>query len=175
MKKYLVALGLLLSSTLSSSANPVIITGFDPGGSIGTYMNYYERWYKSGEKLIIDGVCISACTIFLGYVGENETDRVCITSRGLLGLHQASSGETSDPILTMAMVRLIYPQWVQKWIQKIGGLKPEVTFMTPEDMKGHISLCPGSSYPTVPLKDLIAPAEEPQIDIKTIQRGKTGE
>jgi hypothetical protein len=173
MKKYLVALGLLLSSTLPSFSSDVVIGDFDPGGSIGTYMMYYERWYKSGNKLVIDGTCISACTIFLRYVGEQETNRVCITSRGLLGFHQASNGENSDPILTQAMVRLMYPQWVQEWIKSKGGLKPEVTFMSPEEMKGHIPLCDGESYPTVPLENLIAKPEQPQIDIKTIERGKS--
>ena len=40
----------------------------DAGGRIGTYVDKYQGVRSSGEMVIIDGFCASACTIVLGTV-----------------------------------------------------------------------------------------------------------
>jgi hypothetical protein len=165
---------LLIASTIPSFSDTVTIRDIDPGGDISTYARWYQRWNESGDKLVIDGVCISACTLFLEYVGEKLSDRVCVTSRSLIGLHQASLDGRSDGVFTTIMVKLVYPQWVQKWIVDNGGLTPEIKLMTPEDMKGHVPLCPGETYSNIPNDKLIAKPEKPKVDVKTFEDGKRG-
>ncbi len=48
----------------------------DAGGRIETYVGKYQGVRSSGERVIIDGSCVSACTIVLGTVPH---DRICVT------------------------------------------------------------------------------------------------
>ena len=41
---------------------------------------------ESGERVIIDGPCLSACTLVLGVVPK---DRICVTPRAVFGFHAA--------------------------------------------------------------------------------------
>jgi hypothetical protein len=54
----------------------------DRGGQIGRY----DAIRASGETVIIDGLCLSACAMVLVAVSR---DQICVTSRANLGLHAA--------------------------------------------------------------------------------------
>jgi hypothetical protein len=173
VKKFLLACLLLVSTP--ALAYDIRISELDPGGNIGTYHVMYARWAESKDKLVIDAPCISACTIFLRYIGEAETDRVCITERGTLGLHQASTPDGGhDPVLTTMLVRAWYPKWVQKWIVGVGGLAGKIKIMYPEDTKGYIPLCSGSSYSDVDPDGLIEKEDEKKPEVSERPNPKDG-
>ena len=129
----------------------------DPGGSVSTFIQKWQEVAASGEKVVIDAPCMSACTFFLGLV---PLDRVCVTPRASLGLHQMSAGDAPDPVMSAAFYRWLYPVWAQQWIKDHGGLKADVIFMYPEDLKGHIKLCPGYEYDPVSPDELINHGKE---------------
>src|SRR5207248_7260526 len=79
-----VAALLLLPGVGASQA--VVRIADDRGGRIGTYVDRYQGLRTSGETVIIDGLCASACTIVLGAVPH---DRICVTSHANLGFHAA--------------------------------------------------------------------------------------
>jgi hypothetical protein len=58
----------------------------DYGGFIHQYKLKYAAIRDRGERVIIDGVCNSACTLVLGIVPLN---RICGTPRASLGFHTA--------------------------------------------------------------------------------------
>src|SRR5262252_3688363 len=58
----------------------------DYGGSVERYKAEYAAIRDRGERVIIDGVCNSACTLVLGIVPLN---RICVTPRASLGFHTA--------------------------------------------------------------------------------------
>ena len=58
----------------------------DSGGRIGSYLNRYEALRKSGQRVVIDGTCASACTLLLGLIPH---DRICVTPRAVLAFHAA--------------------------------------------------------------------------------------
>jgi hypothetical protein len=58
----------------------------DYGGFIDQYKRKYAAIRDSGERVIIDCVCNSFCTLVLGIVPLN---RICATPRGSLGFHTA--------------------------------------------------------------------------------------
>lgn len=149
MRKLLFALFILFSTPAFAT---VTISTPDPGGSVGTYMEYWKRVADSGQNVVIDAPCMSACTFFLGYV---PLDRVCVTPRASLGVHQISRGDIPDPVMSASFYRWLYPEWVQQWIKDHGGLQEEVIFMYPEDLKDHIKLCEGYQYDTVSPNELI--------------------
>ncbi len=79
----LLAAVLLLAGVASSQA--VVRIADDRGGRIGTYVDKYQGLRTSGETVIIDGLCASACTIILGAVSH---DKICVTSHATLGFPQ---------------------------------------------------------------------------------------
>ena len=58
----------------------------DHGGMVDEYKAKYALIRDRGERIIIDGICNSACTLLLGIV---PLDRVCVTPRASLGFHMA--------------------------------------------------------------------------------------
>ena len=59
-----------------------------PGGQVGPFLDLFERVRDSGERVVIDGPCLSACTLVLSMVPQN---RICVTRRAILGFHAARS------------------------------------------------------------------------------------
>ena len=80
----LLAAVVLLAGVGASQA--VVRIADDRGGRIGTYVDRYQDLRSSGETVIIDGLCASACTIILGAVAH---DKICVTSQANLGFHAA--------------------------------------------------------------------------------------
>src|SRR6266699_1272823 len=57
-----------------------------PGGQVGPFLDLFDRVRSSGERVVIDGPCLSACTLVLSTVPNN---RICVTPRAILGFHAA--------------------------------------------------------------------------------------
>lgn len=101
----------------------------DHGGRVDAYKTRYANLRDAGERVIIDGVCNSACTLVLGIVPLN---RVCVTPRASLGFHAAyidkgwtfgrhvTSYSGTDDLLSY------YPDSVKDWIARKGGLTPKM-------------------------------------------------
>ena len=92
----LLAAILLLTGVGTSHA--VVRIADDRGGRIGAYVEKYRGLRSSGESVIIDGLCASACTIVLGAVSH---EKICVTSRATLGLASKLCGSALG-LLSMA-------------------------------------------------------------------------
>ncbi|MGN6287068.1 MAG: hypothetical protein ACTHM2_18120 [Afipia sp.] len=101
----------------------------DHGGYVEQYKEKYERIRRRGERVIIDGICNSACTLVFGIVPPSK---ICATPRASLGFHQAyydkaytfgikvtTSAGTSD-------LMSYYTPAIKSWIARHGGLTPEM-------------------------------------------------
>src|ERR1700741_4091161 len=113
------AVATALSASFASAA--VRITG-DPGGQIGPYLEQLMALRQSGQQVIIDGPCLSACTLVLGVIPR---ERICVTSRARLGFHAAwhpddAGREATDQDGT-GLLMSVYPQQVREWINRHGG------------------------------------------------------
>jgi hypothetical protein len=123
---------------------PLIINGFDPGGEVGTYLLFWDRINLTGVPVVIDGACVSACTFVLG---EVPPDRICVTPRASLGVHQArvNDSDVGDPGVTALLQTTFYPAWLQKWIAEWeaanGKLTLQVVYIGYEDLKKHYRTC----------------------------------
>src|ERR1043165_2179958 len=124
----LLAVVLLLSGVGASQA--VVRIADDRGGRIGTYVDKYQGLRSSGEYVIIDGLCASACTIVLGALPH---DKICVTSHANLGFHAAwdfgSNGRAITNPEATQMLYSMYPSEVRRWIAKRGGLTPRMIFL----------------------------------------------
>src|SRR6266513_4536666 len=92
------------------ASDAAVRIGQDRGGRIGTYVDKYQGLRTSGEMVIIDGLCASACTIILGAVAH---DKICVTSHATLGFHAAWDFGTNGRAITNAeatqMLYSMYP------------------------------------------------------------------
>ena len=68
------------------SAFATVRVNDDRGGQIGEYLAKYQALRVSGEQVVIDGICASACTMLLGAIRRN---RMCVTPRAVLEFHAA--------------------------------------------------------------------------------------
>src|SRR3974390_3638244 len=59
-----------------------------PGGQVGPFLDLFEQVRNSGERVVIDGPCLSACTLVLSMV---PSTRICVTRRAVFGFHAAGS------------------------------------------------------------------------------------
>lgn len=128
MRITLLSLLLLLVAAATPVRAELHITR-DHGGYVEEYKAKYKRVRDKGERVIIDGICNSACTLVLGIVPMNK---ICVTPRASLGFHQAyydkaftfgikvtSAAGTSD-------LMSYYPDTVKDWIRRNGGLTTDM-------------------------------------------------
>jgi hypothetical protein len=132
---------ILLALNVSEASSAVRIAN-DRGGQIGPYVVKYQRLASSGESVIIDGLCASACTIVLS---ELPPDRICVTPRATLGFHAAwnygPGGRTfTDPEATL-MLYSAYPTPVRRWIARRGGLTPHIIFLSGKSLQEMYRPC----------------------------------
>src|SRR4029453_19078762 len=59
-----------------------------PGGQVGPFLELFDRVNASGERVVIDGPCLSACTLVLMMV---PADRSCGPPPAVLGFPAARS------------------------------------------------------------------------------------
>src|SRR5213593_3483829 len=97
----------------------------DFGGYVEEYKTKYAKVRDRKERVILDGICNSACTLVLGIVPLN---RICSTPRASLGFHQAyydkrwTMGVKVASAEGTADLVSYYPNTVRDWIKRNGGL-----------------------------------------------------
>jgi hypothetical protein len=136
----LLAAVLLVAGVGASHA--VVRIADDRGGRIGTYVDKYQGLRSSGETVIIDGLCASACTIILGAVPH---DKICVTSHANLGFHAAwdfgaNGRAVTNPEATQ-MLYSMYPSEIRRWIARRGGLTPRMIFLRGRQLMGMYKPC----------------------------------
>jgi hypothetical protein len=123
------------------SAAAVRITS-DSGGELGAYLQKFESLRYSGQDVIIDGPCLSACTMVLGMIPR---DHICVTSRARLGFHAAwRPNEFGRQVVSQEGTELLmtaYPQQVRDWIARRGGLTPHLIYLTGSELVSMYSPC----------------------------------
>jgi hypothetical protein len=125
-----------------AEASATVRIANDRGGQIGPYVRKYQRLASSGESVIIDGLCASACTIVLS---ELPPDRICVTPRATFGFHAAWSYGPGGRTLTNPEATLMlysnYPTPVRRWIARKGGLKPQIIFLSGRSLQEMYHPC----------------------------------
>ena len=115
--------------TLSADA-AVRITG-DKGGQIGPYLYKFVALRSVGERIIIDGPCLSACTLVTAVMPRSQ---ICVTPRASLGFHAAwAPDQTGRKTMHRAGTKLvykIYPKQIRNWIARNGGLNDRMIYLS---------------------------------------------
>jgi hypothetical protein len=134
--------GAVFAALLAADAGASVRISNDKGGQIGPYLDAYVTLRKTGQNVIIDGPCLSACTIVLGVLPR---ERICVTRRAQLGFHAAwNPGRDGRPVLSQAGTKAlweIYPGEIRAWLKRRGGLKPRMVYLSGSELAAMYRPC----------------------------------
>ena len=113
-----------------------------PGGQVGPFLDLFEQMRDSGERVVIDGPCLSACTLVLSMVPGN---RICVTRRAILGFHAARSMDRRGRLYAepeaSQLVLEAYPSPVRDWIHRHGGLSSRLLLLRGRELTAMYPPC----------------------------------
>ena len=136
----LLAVALWAFATLLARAEVRILAS--PGGQVGPFIDLFDEVRASGERVVIDGPCLSACTLVLSIV---PGERICVTRRAVLGFHAARSVDRrgrfyAEPEASEAVLEA-YPGPIRDWISRRGGLTSRLLLLKGRDLAAIYPRC----------------------------------
>ena len=140
MSRAVLATILFLLAPASALADVRILAS--PGGVAGDFLNLFETLRQTGERVVIDGPCFSACTLVLSTIPAN---RICVTRRAVLGFHAAQlmdqRGRKYPAPAETRVVTASYPPAIREWIAQHGGLTAKPIFLRGAALAALIPRC----------------------------------
>jgi hypothetical protein len=135
--------GALASALTTCAASADVRITNDPGGEVASYVQKFQQMRETGERIVIDGPCLSACTLLTGLVPR---DHVCVTSRAVLGFHAASYYDDTSRSLVPTregsrVVMRLYPNEIRSWINRHGGLRPQLITLRGRELTALYHTC----------------------------------
>src|SRR5215469_14045862 len=117
MRSIAAVIAVLLTALASVPAQATVRIRDDMGGLMTEYASRFASMRASGERVVIDGPCFSACTMLLGMLPRGQ---VCVTPNAVLGFHAAwnfdDSGRRVTSVSATQELIDIYPPSVRSWI-----------------------------------------------------------
>jgi hypothetical protein len=136
------AIAVMLCTPVTLPAQAEVRILASPGGQVGPFLDLFERVRKSGERVVIDGPCLSACTLVLSMV---PSSRICVTRRAVLGFHAARSVDRRGRMYAepeaSALVLQAYPTGVRDWIIHRGGLTSHLLLLRGRELAAFYPSC----------------------------------
>src|SRR4051794_26104152 len=142
MKTILANTFLLVLLLLAAPAAAEVRILASPGGEVGPFLDLFAQVRASGERVVIDGPCLSACTLVLSVV---PNDRICVTRRAVLGFHAARSRDRRgryhrEPEASQVVLDA-YPEAVRSWIARRGGLTSRLLLLRGRELSAIYPSC----------------------------------
>jgi hypothetical protein len=114
----------------------------DRGGLVTDYAEWFLSVRGTGERVVIDGACLSACTLVVGMLPR---DKICATPKAVLGFHAAwrptrNGGKVSSLPASEAMME-VYPPDLREWIARHGGLSAKMIYLQGRDLSAIVPPC----------------------------------
>ena len=129
-------------STLTAPLHAEVRILASPGGQVGPFLDLFEKVRSSGERVVIDGPCLSACTLVLSLV---PGERICVTRRAVLGFHAAKSMDRRGRMYAepeaSKLVLQAYPSGVRNWIVQRGGLTSRLLLLRGRELAALYPRC----------------------------------
>ncbi len=136
----LLAVALWVFATMLARAEVRILAS--PGGQVGPFIDLFEKVKNSGERVVIDGPCLSACTLVLSMV---PSERICVTRRAVFGFHAARSMDRRGRLYAepeaSKLVLQAYPGPVRDWIVSRGGLTSRLLLLRGRELSAMYRPC----------------------------------
>ena len=142
MRSIAVLAGAVAAALMVDSADATVRIRDDMGGLMADYASRFANMRQSGEKVVIDGPCYSACTMLLGMLSREQ---VCVTPNAVLGFHAAWNFDDAGHRVTSASATQalidIYPPRIRSWIARRGGLSPHMRYLRGSELASMYPIC----------------------------------
>ena len=146
LRKMILAAALALLCTAPASepawASAELRIQSSAGGVIGDYLKLFMLAREAGHTVVIDGPCLSACTLVLSVMPRN---RICVTRKAVLGFHAAWMPDEDGKVHThrgaTRLMMATYPQGVRKWIDRRGGLSRKTLLLRGRELNAMYRVC----------------------------------
>jgi hypothetical protein len=147
----LLAAGITIGGHHCYQSQPYVIR-FSPGGVISDFIEEYDNLRRSGRHVVIDSLCLSACTLVVGLV---PADRICTTPYGRLGFHSAWYMTMVGPRHSSEGTRLLwqmYPESLRMMLRERGfdggsgpdgNEHPDLIYIDNDDLLTIVRRCDG--------------------------------
>jgi hypothetical protein len=127
-------------STLPAGATQWITN--DRGGLLVDYAERFAAASDSGERVVIDGLCLSACTLAIGMLPRGQ---ICVTPNAVLGFHAAwrptAHGHSVRSQFATRVIYEVYPPNVRKWIDRHDGLSEQMILLEGCELAAMVPPC----------------------------------
>ena len=113
---------------------------YDGGGDPKDYWDKYVAVRNTGEPVVIDGKCLSACTLVLSVIPR---ERICATNKAALSFHAARyKGTKVIYDKSTEIMFKTYPPDIQKWVREHDALASlEFKTLQGAELKALIKTC----------------------------------
>ena len=112
------------------------------GGEVTQYLRLFAAVRATGDRVVIDGPCLSACTLLLSTIPNN---RICVTHRAILGFHAARAVDRQGRVYAAPeatrLVATTYPPRVRTWIARHGGLTSRLILLRGRELAAIYPRC----------------------------------
>jgi hypothetical protein len=139
---FVLLLAVVLWAIASMMARAEVRILESPGGEVGPFLDLFEKVRESGERVVIDGPCLSACTLVLSMV---PSERICVTRRAVLGFHAARSIDRRGKLYAepeaSQLVLEAYPDPIRSWIIRRGGLTSHLLLLRGRELAAIYRRC----------------------------------
>jgi hypothetical protein len=121
-----------------AASDPPLVVTYDEGGSIIERYAELRALTGSGRRVILDGVCMSACTLYLSL----PPGQVCATRRARLLFHHPYDPDTGALLPgTAGIMGWTYPTAVREWLERNGGLTAETRVLSGKELARIVPTC----------------------------------
>lgn len=155
MRKFWIAVATTLSLLPALPARAEFVIKNDLGGFIDDYIERYERIRANGVHVVIEGECLSACTMVLGIVPRSN---ICARGRARLGFHSAFVKPKNTVYQSPDGSRRLmehYDPDVRAWVARHGGLTSRLVFLNGAELNRFVAACDGEiSVAPEPIRDV---------------------
>jgi len=125
-------LATIFSLITSAATAETIEISDDRGGLLFLYQQKWKKLALHHPNVRITGLCLSACTVLLGYIPRSD---ICVTDGGVLGFHLATMEFATKQLLEA------YPDDIREWIDQHGGLTYEVLWLQAPELFHFFQKC----------------------------------
>ena len=137
----LLAVALWVFATMLARAEVRILAS--PGGQVGPFIDMFEKVRNSGERVVIDGPCLSAWHV--GVLSMVPRSDLNVTRRAVLGFHAARSIDRRGRVYAepeaSKLVLQAYPGPVRDWIISRGGLTSRLLLLRGRELSAMYRPC----------------------------------
>jgi len=125
-----------------TNAHADVVIRDDYGGPLGSYLVRYNNLKQSGQRVVIDGNCYSACTAVMGII---VPERLCITGNAAFGFHAALApnhlGLLDVDRDATRLLYSLYPPRIRRWLDRNGGLRWQTVVLRGAELARLVPRC----------------------------------